>query len=104
MTFIGRLKQHSAIWQRWRGEARTGGMIYGVHFAWEPGNVYRTLPLTPHQIAFLQAHDNIALEIVGTDLPPPVTVVAKDDNVVAERPSGKPAIVNHKPIGRMPGR
>jgi hypothetical protein len=105
MTFIGRLKQNSAIWTRWRGETRVGGILYGVHFAWEPGNIYRTLPLTPQQITLLQSHDNIVLEVVGTDLPEPVAVVAKPASPVAAvvAPS-KPLVVNSRPMGRPPGR
>lgn len=102
MTFIGRLRQNSAIWTRWRGEARTGGILHGVHFAWEPGNIYRTPPLTPGQIELLKTHDNIMLEVVGTDAPPPVLVVAADDVPVVA--PAKPVYVNSHPQGRPAGR
>ena len=97
MTFIGRLKQHSSIWHRWRGESRTGGIIHGVHFAWEPGNVYRTLPLSTEQIERLQSHDNIILEVVSVDLAP-VTVAAPAKPVAPAAPAGR---VNNTPARRQ---
>lgn len=79
MTFVGRLKQTSEIHKRWRGEHRTGGAIKSVQFSWEPGNIYRTMPLTTEQIELLQGHDGIVLEVVSVDLPvePPAVVRAE---------------------------
>lgn len=100
MTFIGRIKQGSPIWNRWRGESRTGGIIHSVHFAWEPGNIYRTLPLTVEQIMFLQGHDSIILEVVSTDMPAaaPVAPAAKPVAVPASAP------LNNTASGRPQGR
>lgn len=98
MTFIGRLKQNSTIWHRWRGEARTGGAILGVQFSWEPGNIYRTLPLTSDQILLLQGHDNIILEAVSVDLPDTIgTPVARPEKPVVSAASSR---VNSTPAGR----
>jgi hypothetical protein len=98
MTFIGRIKQHSAIWHRWRGEARVGGILHGVHFAWEPGNVYRTLPLTKAQITALHVHDNVVLEVVSVDTTPAAVAVVAEP---VAPPASKPAYVNSRPA---PGR
>ncbi len=97
MTFIGRIKQNSLIWNRWHGEARTGGILYSVHFAWEPGNIYRTLPLTSDQILLLQNHDSIILETVSIDLPIEAPVASLVEPVAAP---AKPAYVNSRPAGR----
>lgn len=95
MTFIGRLKQHSAISRRWLGEARVGGEIHGVPFYWEPGNIYRTLPLTPEQIERLQSHDNVVvLEIVSVDLP------QQPDVAPPAKPVAQAARINSTPANR----
>src|SRR6185437_10603836 len=65
MTFIERIKQASPVWRRWHGERRVGGVLLGVQFAWEPGNVYRSLPLSTEQIAQLMTLDSIDFEAVS---------------------------------------
>ena len=72
MTFIGRLKQHSVVWSHWRQGNRVGGVLYGVAFLWEPGNTYRSGPLTVEQIGLMQGHPDVILEATGVD--PPVEV------------------------------
>jgi len=83
MTFIGRIKENSVIWRRWHGEGRTSGPIYGVIFTWEPGNVYRSQPLTTEQIEKLREHASIILETIDVDLPvePPPTVARPEKQV-----------------------
>src|SRR4051812_17549138 len=98
MTFVGRLKQHSPICRRWRGEARTGGVINSVQFTWEAGGVFRTAPLTAEQVSFLQDHDSIILEVVGTDLAPPDIVDPPAKPVAA--PTARVNSVSIRPAGR----
>ena len=98
MTFIGRIKQNSPVWRLWRNHARTGGVIQGVPFAWEPGNVYRTLPLTTDQIDVLKTHESVILEVVSTDVPEPIPVAEVGAPVAAPL---KPVYVNStRPLGK----
>jgi hypothetical protein len=68
VTFVSRIKQHSAVWNNWKAGNRPGGVLYGARFAWSPGDIYRSGTLTKDQVAALMGHPDIILEAVGTDL------------------------------------
>jgi len=113
MTFIARIKQASPVWRRWHGERRVGGVLLGVQFAWEPGNVYRSLPLSTEQIAQLMTLDSIDFEAVSIDLPmPPVqlpvepeepeveAVTLPEKTAIPEKSVRPPVYVNSRTMGR----
>ena len=102
MTFIGRLKQHCEIWRRWNGERRVGGELCGVHFSWEPGNVYRTAALSDEQIGLLRGHGSIIFEAFGMELSaPPAAVAAVEGNLAK---SARPVVLGDKPPWQKPAR
>ena len=89
------IKQHSAIWNLWRAHHRVGGIIYGAHFAWEPGNIYRTGPLSPEQVVLLRMHDCVEVEGTAEATPrrhaaAPQQVVAVKSSAALRKPPGPP--------------
>lgn len=73
MTFTARLKKLSRIGFLWREHSRTGGVINGVPFTWEAGDIYSTSVLTAEQVAAIRDHD--CVELIATGIDPPAIPV-----------------------------
>jgi hypothetical protein len=103
MTFIARIKTHSVVWRNWNGARRTGGVLHGVRFAWEPGDIYRSEPLTAEQIALLRGHEGVILEAVSVELPPVAAAMARTESPVAKPAVNRPIVLTDKPPRRGTG-
>lgn len=94
MTFIGRLKTISHVFVNWRGNGFVTGHLMGVLFRWEPGNIYRTDPLTAEQIEVLKGHEAVILEAVDVDLG---AVQPSIDSATPEIPASMPKTASTQP-------
>lgn len=94
MTCIARVRQHSLIWRTWREAAKPGGVLAGVAFQWEPGNVYRSGALSREQAAVLRLHPDVELEMTGDEPPVDNGAVEPGQEAAAaaeiERPKWQP--------------